>query len=130
MWPLVSTNHITETDGFIWSVSQLFSNCNVTLIYNSNLPSLVVKSFVILSILCGYLLIYNQVFSDFKWTYNVRWKVLEGENFVQMSFSYILSNKHDLDNPITVWTVSVFGVILDTKYLSVFSPNAGKYGPE
>ena len=43
---------------------------------------------------------------------------------------------------ITVWNVSKYGVFLvrilphldwiqkDTKYLSVFSPNAGKYGPE
>ena len=42
----------------------------------------------------------------------------------------------------TAWKVSAFGVILvgifphsdwirrDTEYLSVFSPNAGKYGPE
>ena len=35
----------------------------------------------------------------------------------------------------TAWKVSVFGVILvrifqHTEYLSVFSPNAGKYGPE
>ena len=40
---------------------------------------------------------------------------------------------------ITAWKVSKYGVIsdpyfpafeLNTKYLSVFSPNAGKYGPE
>ena len=43
---------------------------------------------------------------------------------------------------VTAWKVSVFGVILvgifphldwirrDMEYLSVFSPNAGKYGPE
>ena len=47
-----------------------------------------------------------------------------------------------MTRPITAWKVSKYGVFLvrifphsdwigrDTKHLSVFSPNAGKYGPE
>ena len=67
----------------------------------------------------------------------VFWHILRN-----VSIHFNVSIQKYKNYPITAWKVSVVGVILvcifphsdwirrDTPYLSVFSPNAGKYGPE
>ena len=64
------------------------------------------------------------------------WTIFKNIWYMLLRFFFLASKST------TAWKVSVFGVILarifphsdwmrrDTSYISVFSPNAGKYGPE
>ena len=79
--------------------------------------------------------------------FNLLWLWWMGSSllFVYLVYPFSLVFCHNCkqwNEVLTTWNVSVFGVFLvlifphsdwirrDTLYLSVFSPNAGKYGPE